>query len=54
MSPLGVFVGFAALAVGWARIYLHSHTPTQVLLGWAIALVSVAIVFPFFLPLPFI
>jgi membrane-associated phospholipid phosphatase len=52
--PFSVLVCFAALTVGWARIYLHSHTPTQVLLGWAIALVSVAIVFPFFVPLPFI
>ncbi len=48
--PLGVLVSLAALAVGWARIYLHQHTPTQVILGWVIAVVSVAIVFPFFLP----
>jgi membrane-associated phospholipid phosphatase len=51
--PFSVLVIFAALTVGWARIYLHQHTPTQVILGWVIALVSVAIVFPFFLPLPF-
>ena len=52
--PFSAFVCFAALTVGWARIYLHQHTLAQVLLGWAIALLSVAIVFPFFLPLPFI
>lgn len=52
--PLSVLVSFAALTVGWARIYLHQHTPTQVVLGWAIALVSVALVFPFFFPLPFL
>jgi len=51
--PLSILVTFAALTVGWARIYLHQHTPTQVILGWMIALVSVAIVFPFFLSLSF-
>ncbi|MBM3130608.1 MAG: hypothetical protein FJ009_18510 [Chloroflexi bacterium] len=51
--PLGVFVSLAALTVGWARIHLRQHTPVQVILGWVIALVSVAIVFPFLLPLPF-
>ena len=52
--PLSIFVTFAALTVGWARIYLHQHTPTQVILGWVIALVSVAIVFPLFLHQPFV
>ncbi len=47
--PLCLLVSLAALTVGWARIYLHQHTPTQVILGWAIALVSVAAVFPLFL-----
>lgn len=51
--PFGILVSFAAITVGWARVYLHQHTPTQVILGWVIALVSVAVVFPFFLPLPF-
>ncbi len=51
--PLALLVCVAALTVGWARIYLHQHTATQVILGWAIALVSVAIVFPLLLDLPF-
>ncbi len=51
--PLSVLVLFTALTVGWARIYLHQHTLTQVLLGWGIALVSVILVFPFFFPLRF-
>jgi membrane-associated phospholipid phosphatase len=49
--PSALLVTVAALTVGWARVYLHQHTPPQVVLGWAIALVSVAIVFPFLLPL---
>jgi membrane-associated phospholipid phosphatase len=52
--PLSVLVSMAALTVGWARIYLHQHTPTQVILGWVIAVVSVAIVFSFLLSLPFV
>ncbi len=50
--PLAVLAGLAVLALAWARIFLRQHTPTQVALGWAIALVSVAVVFPLFLPLP--
>ncbi len=46
--PSSVLGCAAALTVGWARIYLRQHTPTQVILGWAIALLSVAVTFPLF------
>jgi len=51
--PVSILVGVAALTVGWARIYLHQHTPTQVILGWVIAVASVAVVFSVFMSLPF-
>ncbi len=46
ISPvLGLALGVATLAVGWARIYLRQHTLGQVIGGWAIAVASVIIVF---------
>ena len=41
------FVPFTPL-VGWARIHLKHHTPFQILIGWAVSLISVLIVFQAF------
>ncbi|HID54388.1 MAG TPA: hypothetical protein EYP41_20415 [Anaerolineae bacterium] len=47
--PLGLFMGLAALVVGWARVQLKQHTIPQILLGWGIAAGSVVIVFNLYL-----
>lgn len=46
----GVVGAIAALAVGWSRVELKRHTPGQVLLGWAVGLLTALIAFH--LPFP--
>ncbi len=41
----GVVGAIAALAVGWSRVELKRHTPGQVLLGWAVGLLTALIAF---------
>lgn len=46
----GIAGAAAAVAVGWSRVELKRHTPGQVLLGWAVGLLSA--VLAFHLPFP--
>ena len=46
----GVAGAAAALAVGWSRVELKRHTPGQVVLGWAVGLLSALVAFH--LPFP--
>ena len=41
-GPLAVVLAGATLLVTWARLVLHQHTVSQVLLGWLIAAAAVA------------
>jgi membrane-associated phospholipid phosphatase len=45
---LGLVMALFAPIVGWARIRLKHHTPLQILIGWAVSLFCVLIVFHFF------
>ncbi len=49
--PLGLFLGFASLLVGWARMRLKHHTFVQILLGWGVSIASVVVVFNLYLGL---
>lgn len=42
---LGLFFWLCALAVGWARVRTHNHTPLQVLAGFGVAVVVVQTMF---------
>ena len=46
----GVPAALAALAVGWSRVELKRHTPGQVVLGWAVGVLSTLLALH--LPLP--
>ncbi|HLZ20890.1 MAG TPA: phosphatase PAP2 family protein [Ktedonobacterales bacterium] len=46
----GLPAGLAALAVGWSRVELKRHTPGQVVLGWAVGVLSTLVALH--LPLP--
>lgn len=49
--PIWGVVGMvAALAVGWSRVELKRHTPGQVVLGWAVGLITALVAFH--LPVP--
>ena len=51
LSPvLGASMIVASIAVAWSRIYLRQHTLLQVLLGWAVPVVTVIIVFALYDP----
>lgn len=52
MSTLawGLPAALAALAVGWSRVELKRHTPGQVVLGWAVGVLSTLLALH--LPLP--
>jgi membrane-associated phospholipid phosphatase len=42
---LGVVMALFAPLVAWARIRLKHHTPFQILIGWAVPLICVLVVF---------
>jgi membrane-associated phospholipid phosphatase len=48
MRSLGIALWICALAVGWARVRTHNHTPLQVLAGFLIAATTVLAVFQLF------
>ena len=50
ISPVvGIIMCSIALLVGWSRIHLNRHSGKQVLLGWSVATICVAIVFVYYL-----
>ncbi len=49
MPLLGLVMTIFALLVAWARIRLKHHTQLQILLGWAVSVISVLIIFYLFL-----
>lgn len=48
MRSLGIALWICALAVGWARVRTHNHTPLQVLAGFLAAATTVLAVFQLF------
>lgn len=46
LSPiLGLLLLVASVAVAWSRLYLKQHILSQIVIGWIVAVLSVAIVF---------
>ena len=48
LRSLGIALWICALAVGWARVRTHNHTPRQVLAGFLVAATTVLVVFQLF------
>lgn len=46
LSPvIGALMLLASLAVAWSRLYLEQHSVVQIIVGWLVAVLSVAVVF---------